>query len=191
MRKAIQENNSTRSRGKPATQRLPASDGDAAFYQRIRELIIASRQRIAHGIDLVQVWTNFEIGRHIVEYEQRGATRAGYGKEVVKNLTERLTIEFGQGFSLSNLKLMRLFFLQFHDRSNQIGQTESGLSEKPKSQTASSRLPRHVELSFQPMVEITLPEDANIHAREYRLYLPSKEELRQKLEEWAGEVGDA
>jgi hypothetical protein len=37
------------------------------------------------------------------------------------------------------------------------------------------------------LVEITLPEDANIHAREYQLYLPSKEELQQKLVEWLGE----
>jgi predicted nuclease of restriction endonuclease-like (RecB) superfamily len=39
----------------------------------------------------------------------------------------------------------------------------------------------------EALVEITLPKDANIHAREYQLYLPSKEELRQKLQEWAGE----
>jgi len=37
------------------------------------------------------------------------------------------------------------------------------------------------------LVEITLPKDANIHAREYQLYLPSKEELQQKLTEWMGE----
>ena len=43
------------------------------------------------------------------------------------------------------------------------------------------------------LVEMTLPQDANIHAREYRLYLPSKEELKRKLIEWAGDgaAGDA
>ncbi len=39
----------------------------------------------------------------------------------------------------------------------------------------------------EALVEITLPKDANIHAREYQLYLPDKEELRQKLQEWAGD----
>jgi len=39
----------------------------------------------------------------------------------------------------------------------------------------------------EALVEITLPKDANIHAREYQLYLPSKEELQQKLAEWAGD----
>jgi len=42
----------------------------------------------------------------------------------------------------------------------------------------------------ESLVEITLPKDANIHAREYQLYLPSKEELQQKLAEWAGSVHD-
>jgi len=41
----------------------------------------------------------------------------------------------------------------------------------------------------EALVEITLPKDANIHAREYQLYLPSKEELQQKLEEWIEEQG--
>jgi hypothetical protein len=38
------------------------------------------------------------------------------------------------------------------------------------------------------LVEITLPKGSNIHAKEYQLYLPSKEELRKKLQEWAGEA---
>jgi len=40
------------------------------------------------------------------------------------------------------------------------------------------------------LVEITLPKDANIHAREYQLYLPSKEALRRKLIEWVGEAAE-
>ena len=38
------------------------------------------------------------------------------------------------------------------------------------------------------LVEITLPKDANIYASQYQLYLPSKEDLRQRLTEWAGEA---
>jgi hypothetical protein len=41
----------------------------------------------------------------------------------------------------------------------------------------------------EALVEITLPKDANIHAREYQLYLPSKEELQQKLVEWTDSEG--
>ena len=132
-------------------EKRPAKpDHDVALYERIRELVLTARQTIARGVDLVQVWTNFEIGRHIVEHEQQGETRAGYGKEVVKNLAERLGSEFGQGFSLSNLKLMRQFYLQFQDRTDRIGQAESGQFSKAKSQTASGQFPQSIELSLLP-----------------------------------------
>jgi len=59
---------------------------------------------------------------------------------VIKGLAERLTSEFGQGFSLSTLKLMRQFFLQFQDRAAKISQTPSGQSGRSKSQTVSGQL---------------------------------------------------
>jgi len=84
-------------------------------------------------VDLIQVHTNFEIGRRIVQEEQRGKDRAAYGQEVIKALAERLTDEFGTGFSLSNLKSMRQFYLQNQQR---ISQTVSGQFNAPsKSQS--------------------------------------------------------
>jgi len=70
------------------------------------------------------VVTNFEVGRLIVENEQQGAQRAAYGRALLKELAASLTEEFGRGFSLTNLKLMRQFYLAY---SEQIGQTLSGL----------------------------------------------------------------
>ena len=99
--------------------------GETELYRRIRELVVTARQTVARDVDWVQVHTNFEIGRHIVEHEQMGAARADYGKEVIKNLAAQLTDEFGSGFSLSNLKLMRQFYLQFQNRMEQMGQTAS------------------------------------------------------------------
>lgn len=60
--------------------------------------------------------TNFEIGRRIVEHEQKGAKRAAYGSELVKELSARLTAEFGPGFSERNLEYMRKFFLIWRSR---------------------------------------------------------------------------
>ena len=60
--------------------------------------------------------TNFEIGRRIVEHEQKGAKRAAYGAEVLKELSARLTEEFGRGFSAVNLSNMRRFFLLWQER---------------------------------------------------------------------------
>jgi predicted nuclease of restriction endonuclease-like (RecB) superfamily len=94
-----------------------------AFVEEIRELIVSARATVKKGVDLVQVHTNFEIGRRIVEQEQKGKDRAEYGKEVVKALAERLTAEFGRGFSQTNLKLMRQFYVQNEHR---IGRSPTG-----------------------------------------------------------------
>ncbi len=112
----------------------------AAFFDGIRELIAGARTTVARGVDLVQVHTNFEIGRRIVEEEQRGDDRAAYGEEVVKVLAERLTGEFGSGFSKSNLEYMRRFYLAYSDRIPEIAQTPSGrLGAPPIGQTASGQ----------------------------------------------------
>ena len=96
------------------------------LYDGIRLLVLSARQVVARGVNLLQVHTNYEIGRRIVEREQGGADRAQYGKEVIKELAERLTSEFGNGFSKSNLEYMRRFYLAYPDRNIQIAQTLSG-----------------------------------------------------------------
>lgn len=110
------------------------------FLAGIRELIVGARATVARGVDLVQVHTNFEIGRRIVQEEQRGKDRAAYGEEIIRALAERLTGEFGKGFSISNLAYMRTFFLLYQDRSP-ILQTASGESEPDQiRQTVSDQL---------------------------------------------------
>lgn len=59
------------------------------------------------------VYTYYEIGRMIVEDEQQGKERAEYGKQVLKELSNRLTAEFGKGFSADNLENMRRFSLAY------------------------------------------------------------------------------
>ena len=112
-------------RGKPVTPGPAVSDGEAAPYERIRDLVVAARQTVARGVDLVQVHTNFRIGRHIVEQEQRGEQRAAYGKAVLKALAEKLTQEFRRGFSKSYLEYMRRFYLFYQERAS-IAQSGTG-----------------------------------------------------------------
>ncbi|MDO9313280.1 MAG: PDDEXK nuclease domain-containing protein [Burkholderiaceae bacterium] len=122
-------------------QRKTPMAADALLFERIRDLVTTARQTVARGVDLVQVHTAFQIGRHIVEHEQRGQVRADYGKALLTALADRLTAEFGRGFSLTNLKLMRQFYVQNADR---IGQTLPDLSDRvpltAKGQTASGLL---------------------------------------------------
>jgi hypothetical protein len=73
-------------------------------------------------VNTLQVLTNFEIGRRIVEHEQKGEKRAGYGQELLKELSGRLTEEFGNGFSERNLRSFRSLFLTYRERIPQIWQ---------------------------------------------------------------------
>lgn len=109
-----------------------------SFINDIRELIRSARSTVARGVDLVQVHTNFEIGRRIFEQEQKGQNRAAYGKQVVKALAEQLTAEFGSGFSKRNLDYFRRFYLEYANRRARIVQTTSAQSaSSEKSQTLS------------------------------------------------------
>lgn len=72
---------------KPTHQPAPA-DSEVALYTNIRALVAAARSTVARGVDLVQVHTNFEIGRHIVEFEQDGAGRAECGSFMCCTLSE-------------------------------------------------------------------------------------------------------
>ena len=97
----------------------PALDAsDDPLYARIHALVLAARQTVARGVDLVQVRTCFEIGRHIVEHEQHGLGRAAYGQALLRGLAERLTQAFGRGFAKSNLEYMRRFYLAYQGRSD-------------------------------------------------------------------------
>lgn len=123
----------------------------SSFFQEIRELILSARATVARGVDLVQVHTNFEIGQRIVKEEQKGKRRADYGKEVIKALAERLTREFGNGFSRSNLEYMRRFYVAYEDRGFHIAQTASGqLSVLKISQSATGILGRSRILQSPP-----------------------------------------
>ena len=85
---------------------LDLSDKANELIQRVRSLILSARKIAARGVNTLQVVTNFEIGRMIVENEQKGEKRAQYGKQVIGELSEDLSEEFGRGFSKSNLEYM-------------------------------------------------------------------------------------
>src|SRR3989338_6821660 len=111
---------------------------NAALFREIRELILSARKTVIRNVDTIHVITNFEIGRRIVKYEQGGKTRAEYGEKILTGVSQKLTQEFGRGFSKTNLKLMRQFFLMY---GNRIGQTLSDQSaNNQKSQTVSGQL---------------------------------------------------
>lgn len=80
------------------------------LYARISEMLQAARQHVVRTVNQTMIYTYYEIGRMIVEDEQQGKERAEYGKNVLKDLSKRLTTEFGKGFSVQNLENMRKFY---------------------------------------------------------------------------------
>lgn len=80
------------------------------FYDRIAELLKSTRKNIVQTINKTMVYTYFEMGRMIVEEEQKGKERAEYGKQLLKELSTKLTNEFGKGFSVTNLQQMKNFY---------------------------------------------------------------------------------
>lgn len=80
------------------------------LYSKIAELLYTARQNVIHTINRSMVYTYYEIGRMIVEDEQQGKERAKYGKQVLKEISKRLTSDFGKGYSVENLDRMRFFY---------------------------------------------------------------------------------
>lgn len=91
------------------------------FLKQVAQLLENARENVKTTVNLTMVYTYYEIGRKIVEEEQKGANRAEYGRHLLAELSEYLTKGYGKGFSADNLKLMRRFYTVYaHD---EIGET--------------------------------------------------------------------
>jgi len=84
-----------------------------SLFLSVKEIINQSRERVFRVANSTLLLTYWQIGQLIVEDEQQGKERAEYGKFVLKNLSKKLTFEFGKGFDESNLRNMRSFFQAF------------------------------------------------------------------------------
>lgn len=82
---------------------------------RIEALVVEARKKITSTVNVAMVYTNYEIGRYIVEDEQGGKIRAEYGKGVLNAVSARLTARLGKGWSAENLRQMRKFFVEYSD----------------------------------------------------------------------------
>jgi predicted nuclease of restriction endonuclease-like (RecB) superfamily len=110
----------------PPQKPSSAIEGYNSIVSELVNLVESARRFSARLVNAVMTPTYWEIGRQIVEVEQRGKKRAEYGEALLKKLASDLTARFGKGFGLANLKSIRKFFLTWPEK--QIGQTVSGQS---------------------------------------------------------------
>ena len=95
------------------------------IFNEIIELLKNAREEVKKTIDNTMTYTYYEIGRRVVEEEQRGKERAEYGKEIIKKLSTLLTNEFGRGFSKSNIEQMRKFYLIYSKAQTLSGELKN------------------------------------------------------------------
>lgn len=86
------------------------------LVNKVGELLALGRQNAGRAVNTILVQTYWQIGEYIVEFEQGGADKASYGKELLPQLSKDLTAAYGKGFGRSNLTYMRKLYLAFPKR---------------------------------------------------------------------------
>ena len=96
-----------------ASKPKKAAAGAPRLYDRIRNILESARASVARTVNTTQVIANWLIGREIVEDQQQGKKRAGYGEGLLADLAERISQEFGKGWSVRQLEYCRSFYLSY------------------------------------------------------------------------------
>lgn len=99
------------------------------LYSKASALVENSRNAIGAVANMLTVYANYQMGKYIVEEEQKGKDRAEYGAKVLDSLSEYLTDKYGRGFSRTNIAGMRKFYLTYKDRDAAI--VQSGIAQLP------------------------------------------------------------
>jgi predicted nuclease of restriction endonuclease-like (RecB) superfamily len=113
------------------------------MLSRVVGLIDEARRASARTVNSIMTATYWLIGRHIVEFEQSGKSRAEYGAELLKRLAGDLSVRYGRGFSKRNLEQMRLFYVSWpiaQTLSAQSGTEYPSAKSSQKAQTLSAQL---------------------------------------------------
>ncbi len=90
-----------------------ATQVENSFYREIADLLLCARSKSYVSVNVIMVETYWQIGKRIVEEEQHGENRAGYGEYLIVHLSRYLTDLLGKGFSEANIRNFRQFYLKF------------------------------------------------------------------------------
>lgn len=93
------------------------ADDLTSFYSEIRQILERARSQVRTAVNSAMVDAYWQIGKRIVEEEQGGAAKAQYGQRLLENLSTQLAQDFGKGFSYSNLRNCRQFYLTTPENS--------------------------------------------------------------------------
>ncbi|PKP59152.1 MAG: hypothetical protein CVT89_01615 [Candidatus Altiarchaeales archaeon HGW-Altiarchaeales-2] len=119
------------------------------LIERISEILTEARSKVVREINTTHVLAYWEIGREIVEFEQKGKQKAEYGGKILVRLSEYLTQKFSRGFSVDNLELMRKFYLTYSSKF-QISETLSRKSIIQRASFDESQIQQTLSAKFEP-----------------------------------------
>ena len=137
-----------------------------SLYDRIRQILESARSSVSRSVNTAQVVANWLIGREIVEEEQKGKRRAEYGEQLLLDLSDRLTANYGRGYSVDNLELFRRFFLEY---SSLLASEKSGALPRNSTKTdISDAVPR------KSMENIAAPLSQEQHAPRGKFWQPGQ-----------------
>jgi predicted nuclease of restriction endonuclease-like (RecB) superfamily len=100
------------------------------LYADIKYILEQARSKAIRAVNFSMVAAYWEIGKRIVEDEQHGSERAQYGESVLKELSKRLTLDFGKGFTVANIEYFRKFYIVFSKQTNSDALRRNSKSNK-------------------------------------------------------------
>ncbi|MCX7248212.1 MAG: PDDEXK nuclease domain-containing protein [Burkholderiales bacterium] len=164
------------------------------LYGRVREILEAARSNIARTVNTTQVIANWLVGREIVEEEQQGRKRAGYGAELLADLAARLKLEFGAGYGVDNLEWFRRFYLEYprllpEQISDALRRKSTALAHFPQPQRSASDDPLSpgqlsANLSwthYRRLLRVSRPEARNFYEIEASRNAWSAREMERQI----------
>jgi len=131
------------------------------LFDRVTAILEQARSNVVRSVNSQMVIAYWLIGCEIVEEEQHGKAQADYGDYIIRDLSRRLSKHYGKGFSVTNLKYFRQFYLAYRDRIPQTGHAARG------------RLPMPAEKNGHAARD---PFDPNLSWTHYRLLLKVENE---------------
>jgi len=99
------------------------------LLDRIAGILASARTKVVREINRTQVLAYWEIGREVVEFEQKGKTRGEYGEHLIERLSEDMTKKFGKGFSERNIEQMRKFYLVYSQKAQTLSAESTNLQK--------------------------------------------------------------
>ena len=146
------------------------------FYNNIKTILQEARDTAYKQVNFIMVEAYWHIGQQIVKEEQKGEDGAKYGSSPIKELSERLTADFGKGFSKQSLWNMKQFYQAFPILSTlwrELGWSHYKLIIRLKDEGARA----------------WYMQDKKLFVSKYQMYLPTEEELRAEIERGVLELG--